>query len=457
MRKLILLLILFPTLCRAQEKFTSVESCNDKGKYYYDLFRYKEAETTFRECLKMAPENTDTIISLAGVLLVQEKYKEAKPYFESAVQKLKPNSPYNAYCYSRLGDIAVKEHQLKDAKNYYDKSLEFNKSNINSIIGKGAILEEQGDLLDAAEMYKTALDVSPHEVIARDRLRALEPKIFTDTEILNALKERRAIAVETPLLSAENKKLFEAIHASELKGDIEFLLAKRPTASEDLVIFKNKDTSSFRAMFTLDGFILAQQLIAKDAYDNFLTIPNVSPGNVFYLRSLDGKPLFTKEGLLTPEGRFAHEQQLNGKKAFLFPGEKAVNVDALQAQIKAHTKLIEERGYAQITQEEMKYLREKTNCSDTTFQQDLSMFFWTVRTGDIRYFIKVPPFKGLQADCKLYKYMYLYDLIEYYRNFSNEMGAPPGIVPDSSFGRRNADYKICNQKGVFVCEQLTVY
>ena len=76
-----------------------------------------------------------------------------------------------------------------------------------------------GDKLGASEAYRSALAVEPLNLVARKRLINLEPDYLTDDEILDALKQRYAIAPEKKELTDEDRKLFAQIHrAEQLKG-----------------------------------------------------------------------------------------------------------------------------------------------------------------------------------------------------------------------------------------------
>lgn len=377
--------------CARSAEFAAAQECGARGVYHYEMFEFQKSEEVFKQCLSMQPQNTDFMMSLGGVLLMQEKYKEAKRYFEKTAAALPKNSPYSAYIYSRLGDIAVKEGNYAAAGEYYDKSISYNKSNVNSIIGKGVILQEQGNIAGAAEMYRLALDLSPHEVIARDRLRALEPVIFSDEQILNALKERKAVDPKQTALTPENRVLFENIHRAELRGGVEFLLNERPNIGERFVIIQNKDNSSYRALLTLDGFLRSEQLRAEKAREKFGAFPGINPLTVQQLRSLDGSPIFTPEGFLTEEGRYAYEQAEQDKMAFLLPGEKPRAADKeLRAKIDAHIKKIEGMGYMRITEKEFEYLSLATKCSPATFKKDMKMFFWRTPVKEQISFAYVP-------------------------------------------------------------------
>ena len=150
--------------------------------------QYPQAAQSFKQCLVLDEQNVDAHLSLAGVLLTQEQLTEAQQHFELALKNMTRTSPYWSYTYSMLGDIALRRKQHKEALNMYQNSLQYNPANVNSLIGKGVVLEFDGNQQGAAQAYQSALAVEPLNIIARQRLINLEPEYLTDEEILTALK-----------------------------------------------------------------------------------------------------------------------------------------------------------------------------------------------------------------------------------------------------------------------------
>ena len=169
---------------------TTLSSCLEQGKAQYANTQYDQAAKTFERCLDLDNNNVEAHLSLAGVLLTQNDLSKAQEHFEAAIKNMKRSSPYWSYTYSMLGDIALREQKQKDALNMYQKSLQYNPANVNSLIGKGVVLETQGNVQGAADAYQAALAVEPLNVIARQRLIVLEPDegmILTNGETYSKL------------------------------------------------------------------------------------------------------------------------------------------------------------------------------------------------------------------------------------------------------------------------------
>ena len=199
---------------------TQLAACLEQGKKEFAIRDYTHARTTFERCLKLDPQNVDTLLSLGGVALTQDNLDQARRYFHRAIGNMDRTSPYFSYTYSMLGDIAFKQNQPQTALTYYERSLGYNRANVNSLVGKAVIIENQGDQKTAAKLYETALAVEPLNVVARKRLIALEPVYFSDEEMLAALKQRYAALPDKKELSAADRELFNRIHSAEQRRGI---------------------------------------------------------------------------------------------------------------------------------------------------------------------------------------------------------------------------------------------
>lgn len=364
----------------------SLSACLEEGKNQYAAKEYPQAQTTFTQCLEMDPENTDAHLSLAGTLLTQEKLEEAKTHFEAALKNMRRSNPYLSYTYSMLGDIFLKQQQNKQAVKMYTKSLEYNAANVNSLIGKGIILETQGEKVNAAQAYRSAIAVEPLNVIARQRLIGLEPDYFTDEEILTALKQRYAISPAVTQLTADKRQLFTRIHQAEQRRGIDYLKNKYGTNTQNWIVTLNKNTDFARELLTLEGFKTLEKNIGQDAIAAFRRL-NVPEKDVFELRDKQDHPIFTQDTTLTDSGFYVYTQALAGKKEYLLPWEATplTREQKQKAQVRANNLL--KKGYTEISRSELKMLENTTNCSEETLQKNLGVIFLPVAKKQYRYFV----------------------------------------------------------------------
>ena len=364
----------------------TVASCLESGKQAFAAKSYLQAQDTFTRCLKLDPDNVDAHLSLAGVLLTQDDLDGAEKHFNAALRNMTRTSPYFSYTYSMLGDIALKRQQNDTALKMYTKSLEYNAANVNSLVGKGVIVEYQGDKQGAAEYYRSALAVEPLNLIARKRLISLEPYYLTDDEILTALKQRYAVKPDATELTEDDRKLFEKIHSAEERGGLDYLKNKYQRVPAEYIVTINKDTDFARDMLTLDGYNALDKSIGQDAIAVFQKV-GVPIRDVFDLRDMKGEKIFTPQSTLTPSGFYVYTEALKGRKAFLLSKEDVPPTQAFLAQVAERVKQLKDAGYVEITRSDLKMIQNQTKCSEETLVTKLGVYVLNVTKNDRRYFV----------------------------------------------------------------------
>ncbi len=374
----------------------TLSACLEKGKEQFASVQYAAAEVTFTHCVALDEKNVEAQVSLAGVLLTQEKLDAAQTHFEVALNHMKRTSPYWSYTYSMLGDIALKQQRHKKALEMYSKSLEYNAANVNSLIGKGIVLEVQGNTQGAAEAYESALAVEPLNLIARKRLIHLEPEYLTDADMLLALKQRYAVKPDATELTDANRELFEKIHQAEERRGVDYIKNKYGARTGEYIVTLNKDTDFSRDMLTLAGYNALQKSMGQDALAVFRKL-KIPVQDVFALRDKQGKPVFTKETTLTEEGFYVYTQALAGKKEYLLPHQAVPPTQAEIKKAQARAKALTQQGYAEISRAELKMLETKTLCSEDTLKQSLGVRYMPVSQGKYRYFVRTKDDKPMRT------------------------------------------------------------
>ena len=374
-----------PSVSAAQGHQT-LSACLESGKKAFAAKSYSQARDAFTRCLKLDPDNVEANLSLAGVLLTQDDLSGAEKYFYAALRNMERTSPYWSYTYSMLGDIALKRQQNDTALKMYTKSLEYNAANVNSLVGKGVIVEYQGDKQGAAEYYRSALAVEPLNLVARKRLISLEPDYLTDGEMLTALKQRYAVEPDAKELTEENRALFKRIHSAEQRGGLDYLKNKYTRVPQDYIVTLNKDTGFARDMLRLDGYNALEKSIGQDAVAVFQKV-GVPIQDVFYLRDMKGGKVFTPQSTLTDSGFYVYTEAVQGRKAFLLPTEDVPPTQAFLTQVAERMKQLKEAGYVEITRSELKMIQNQTKCSEQTLVTKLGVYVLNVTKNDRRYFV----------------------------------------------------------------------
>ncbi len=362
-------------------------TCLDQGKKQFAAQQYQAAKETFTRCVRLAPKNADTQLSLAGALLTLEDLDGAEKAFQTALGLMTRTSPYLSYAYSMLGDIALKRQKNEDAFAWYTKSLESNAANVNSLVGKGVIVEYQGDKKQAAEFYRSALAVEPLNLIARNRLINLEPDYMSDAEMLAALKQRYAIKPDVSELTDDMRQTFAAIHKAEQRRGIDYLKNKYPTSvPADYMVTLNKGTAFEREILTLSGYNALRQYVGQDAIGVFQRA-GVPVQDVFKLRDLNGHKIFKEDNTLTENGYYAYTEALQNKKSFLLPNESVPPTQELLTQMARLESELKNAGYMEISRREFNFIAKQTKCDTETLRKELGVYFMPVSKTQNRYFI----------------------------------------------------------------------
>ena len=365
---------------------TKLAACLEKGKKEFSAGDNVSARQSFKRCVSLSPQNIDALLSLAAVELKENQLEPAKNAFLSALKYMTLSCPYLSYTYSMLGDIAYKQGKYKEALAYYNRSLQYNKANVNSLVGKGTIIESQGDKKAAAGIYEVALAVEPLNIIARKHLRALEPIYFSDEQMLEAMKQRYAVMPDKTELSKEDKELFTKIHTAEQQEGVAYLKNKYPQLPADYTVTLFKDTDFAREVLTLSGYNAMRKQIGQDAVGVFQKL-NVRIQDIFDLRDMKGKKIFLDDSTLTDSGYLVYHAALKGKKTYLLPNEAVPPTKAFLAKVSNRAKELQEKGYTEISRPELAMIKKQTNCSEETLQKKLGMYVLPVTVNEKRYFI----------------------------------------------------------------------
>jgi len=361
-------------------------ACVEQGKKLFADKETAQAKAVFAQCAKENPSNVEVLLSLAGAELTLENLEDAEKHFQLALSKMNRTSPYVSYTYSMLGDIALKKQQNEFALAYYGKSLESNAANVNSLVGKGVITEYQGDKEGAAEFYRAALAVEPLNVIARQRLINLEPEYFTDDEILNALKQRYAIAPNAEKINEEQRQLFVDIHSVEQRKGVEYLKNKYLKVPPEYVVTLNKGTAFERDILTLQGYNTLSKLIGQDAISVFQRL-GVPIQSVFALRDMKGEKIFKADSTLTKSGFAVYTEALKNHKTFLLPEEDVPPTSEKLKKIERRVEELKEQGYVQISTSEKKKIEKETFCAEEWLRKEYGLVVVPVTKRKRYYFV----------------------------------------------------------------------
>lgn len=418
------------------------QKCLDKSKEFFEQKEYSYAQKTLETCLKKDTKNVDILVSLGGVCMKQNNYDDALKYFKEALKNMTKTSPYISYVYARIGDCYSHKQDFASAANYYEASLNYEPANINSLVGKGICEEKKGNIQKAAEYFKKALAVDFTNLIARERLIALEPQVLSHEELLKTMKERNILDPNAVDYQQQDLDLLTKMLGAEKDNAITYLNSKyNGKIPSGLVIEKFPGKLYSRKILTYSGYKDLMFLLSKEAIDFFMK-NKVYKSEILKLRDLNGNNIFTDKGLLTDEGVLAYTMSLNGEKSYLLPSEPIPSASK-KAEMKVQELL--RQGYMEITTTEYAYIMEKSRCNEQTL----------IKTGvkivqgaphKNRFLIIDQIKKPSKYDCSIDKQVCYYNMVMERRKQKKDNPNTP--VYTSTFGTgSNAIPPICKEDG----------
>ncbi len=158
--------------------FQKVEQLLQQGYDAVNARRVEEAESIFRQVIKIDPNNAEAYYNLGIALGQQRKLEEAVANFQQVI-KLNPN---NAEAYTNLGILLVLQWKLKEGIAKIQQAIEIDPNNAEAYNHLGLALQQQGKLEEAISNYQQAIDIdsdnirAQHGIIEAKRLLELSEK-----------------------------------------------------------------------------------------------------------------------------------------------------------------------------------------------------------------------------------------------------------------------------------------
>lgn len=422
--------------------FAAGQECLAKSKEFFNDKDYASASAKLKECLAQNPSDTDALISLAGVQMILGEFNNAEASFNSALKSGGAKvAPYKGYIYSLLGDIAIRNTNLAAATAYYKAALSYHPANINALVGLGICNEKEGNIKEASALYKKALAVDFTNIVARERLIALEPDVLTEGELLTTLKERNIIDTASAVYSLEDVAMLRKMLLAERDSAIEYLSGKYGgRIPPGFIVERDSGKIYGRKMLTLTGYneVIAQ--LSSEAKQFFMN-KGIQPGTIFQLKDSKGAILFDNKGYLNDSGLAAYTKALLGQKAYFLPNETLPNV---QNETDALAKKYLAQGYSEITMPEYEHLLTESRCSEQTLVTELRARIIKVNENKKRVFLVSDP-KQTEPFTLPFQIVAAYR-VSYHESKRNSRQP----TYSSSFGLGgNKETKLCKADGTF--------
>ena len=413
------------------------QNCLEESRTYFEAKDYVDAEHTLEKCPQKEKQGLNYQISMGGIKIMLAKYDEANKLFNNALKMMPSKSPYYAYVYSNLGDIAMRNKKIPQAMEYYKNALKYQPDNVNALVGYGLTLEKTGNKELAFQNYKQALDIDYANLPARKYLIRLEPDFLSNKEKLESLKDRNILSPEAKTFTEKDINLLKKILKAERASGIEYLNLKFGEGLPDGSIFeKNPNTFYSRKMLTLSGYNLLISKLSGDAKDLFLS-QKVMASDLFSLKDFSGNPIFDNKGLLTDEGLVVYNKSLKGKKAYLLPGEKA---PVEQSEMNEIIKQYLAQGYEEVSNEEFEYVQDQTQCSEETLVNKLKCR--TLAEGKKKYYFV------LNKEDLVIPFSIPYMFVAEYRELYGKRNKESSPVYKDTFGeKQRSAFLLCDKDG----------
>ena len=412
------------------------QKCLNKGKEFFEQKEYSYAQKTLEDCLQIDPKNVDILVSLGGVCMKQDNFEQAMFYFKEALRNMTKQSPYVSYVYTRIGDCYTHKKDFAKASKYYDASLKFEPANVNSLVGKGVCEEQTGNYQSAAEYFKKALAVDFTNLVARERLIALEPDILTNEELISTMKERNILDPHALDYEQQDFDLLKKMIKAEKNNALVYLNDKyEGKIPPGLIVEKYPGKLYVRRMLSYGGYKDLMFLLSKDAIDFFLE-QGVYKREILKLRDFEGNNIFDEKGYLTDAGLIAYNLSLNGEKAYLLPSQP---LPSTSKKADMTVKKLISQGYTEITNTEYAYIMEKTRCNEHTLVSNLAVKIVPVSYEKRRFLIILPPQKNPLAEVPYY-------LVQQRRK-ENKSASNNAPVYSTTFGTGTRRPFVCKEDG----------
>lgn len=129
--------------------------------------KFEQALALFQSFLKKKPDTFKIRIDIGNCYLELQRYQEAIDEYQKVLEKIKEENPElkgnktAAQIYATIGDIYMRQDQLKKAEEYFMKSIEIDKSDHTLAYNIAEILFAAGKTNEAIEYYKLAIKIKP--------------------------------------------------------------------------------------------------------------------------------------------------------------------------------------------------------------------------------------------------------------------------------------------------------
>ena len=145
----------------------------EMGRFHEGRHQFDQAESCFREAVKLAPSRADVANSLGAYLSRRGKRAEGLTWFERSVQI----DPRFVAGYNHIGLTLALEGRVAEAAHEFEAALKLEPYYLEARLNLASLLSHQGRSAEAAKHYAWLLRVDPDNRRARAGMEALAPDL----------------------------------------------------------------------------------------------------------------------------------------------------------------------------------------------------------------------------------------------------------------------------------------
>jgi superkiller protein 3 len=184
----------------------SVDELFRQGSAAEAAGNYSQAETIFRQVIRINPQDVNAYNNLGNALRKQGKLEEAITNYQKAIQL----DPKYAYAYNGMGNTLSDQGKLEAAITYYQKAIQLDPKYAIAYNNLGTVLYDQGKIQEAITNYRQAIQINPKYALAYLNLGIMLYKqgkleeAITNHRIALSLPDEKATPASTHTLAHNN-------------------------------------------------------------------------------------------------------------------------------------------------------------------------------------------------------------------------------------------------------------
>ncbi len=151
---------------------------------------FQTAKETYKQVLKLAPDNVNALCALGGLLLAESNSVAGMTLIESALTVPNPqSSTLAATAFSKAAQAFYDKAEYGTAAEYYRRAIDLDKTNVGNLALLGKCAEALGDVDEALLLYREVMKRAPESPQTAGQIDALYIRAGRQGEITELWKQ----------------------------------------------------------------------------------------------------------------------------------------------------------------------------------------------------------------------------------------------------------------------------